>query len=149
MRAHIKEHSKKQCERCTKTFKYEEIKKKHMQITHENAKIFCNFFNNEKICPYDEECVFLHLDSSLCKYGKLCERKNCMFKHEIDKGILTVSVIDVVEKSNETESNEESNVESDETEIIVDVHQKDVECEVAIFIVEPAEEIVVSEIALQ
>ena len=40
MQAHMKEHSKKQCERCTKTFKYEEIKKKHMQITHENAKIF-------------------------------------------------------------------------------------------------------------
>ena len=78
-----------------------------------------------------------------------------MFKHkkeketEIENGILTVSVIDVVEESNDTESIEESNEESNETEIIVDVHLEDVECEDAIDIVEPAEEIVPSEIAIE
>ena len=27
-------------------------------------------------------CIFLHEDSEMCRYGKLCERTNCMYKHE-------------------------------------------------------------------
>ena len=37
---------------------------------------------NKKTCPYDEECVFLHEDSKLCRYGENCERTYCMFKHD-------------------------------------------------------------------
>ena len=69
------------CDVCAKTFKYEDLRKKHMLITHENFRIYCHFFNNGKTCPYNEDCVFLHKDSTVCKYGIACERKYCMFKH--------------------------------------------------------------------
>ena len=82
MIAHMKLHDKYQCEQCEKTFKYADIKKKHIQISHENVKFYCHFFNNKKTCPYDDECVFLHEDSKICKYGKICERNYCMFKHD-------------------------------------------------------------------
>jgi hypothetical protein len=33
---------------------------------------------------YDKECVFLHENSKLCKYGSMSDRNCCMFKHEIN-----------------------------------------------------------------
>ena len=33
-------------------------------------------------CPYNDECIFVHEDSELCKYGAMCERNNCMYKHK-------------------------------------------------------------------
>ena len=139
--AHIKEHAKKKCDRCNKVFKCEDIKKKHIQITHENVKLFCHFFNNEKLCPYEEECIFLHKDSSLCKYGALCERNNCMFKHKkkVEKNIPEKRVIDVHEASDEIA----------ETEIIVDVHQEDVIYEEVSVIVEHVDKIVISDITIE
>ena len=38
-----------------------------------------------KTCPFGEECIFLHEVSRKCKYGKLCERLKCMFKHYDDE----------------------------------------------------------------
>ena len=55
-----------------------------MKISHESLKIYCHYFNNSKTCPFDDECVFLHEDAEICKYGAQCERNNCMFKHEND-----------------------------------------------------------------
>ena len=81
LNAHSKTCRMKKCDVCDKTFKYEDLRKKHMLITHENFKIYCHFYNNEKTCPYNEDCVFLHEDSSVCKYGMACERNYCMFKH--------------------------------------------------------------------
>ena len=49
--AHMKIHEKYQCEQCEKSFKYADIKKKHILITHENAKFYCHFYNNKKPCP--------------------------------------------------------------------------------------------------
>ena len=82
LNSHLKVCKVNKCDQCDKSFKYIEIKKKHVQISHENFKIYCHFFNNEKTCPYDAECVFLHEDSPKCKYGDSCERMYCMFKHE-------------------------------------------------------------------
>ena len=49
MIARLKTCKQNQCELCGKTFKYEELKKKHMLITHENFRIYCYIYNNEKI----------------------------------------------------------------------------------------------------
>ena len=68
------------CEQCNKT-KYQDILSKHIKIAHEKVNIYCHYFNNMKTCPFNEECIFLHEDSSKCKYGKACERMYCMFKH--------------------------------------------------------------------
>ena len=80
--AHMKIHKKYPCNLCDKTFKYLDIMKKHVLIVHEKAKLYCHFYNNRKTCPYDAECVFLHENSKLCKYGSMCDRNYCMFKHE-------------------------------------------------------------------
>ena len=45
----------------------------------------CHFFNNEKSCPFDAECVFLHENSGKYKFGGSCERNYCLFKHEKKK----------------------------------------------------------------
>ena len=82
MEAHMKTCKTSRCELCYKTFKYEDLKKKHTLITHEGFKMYCHFFNNGKTCPYDQDCVFLHEHSTICKYGPVCERLYCMFKHK-------------------------------------------------------------------
>ena len=78
----MKMQDKYHCGQCEKSFKYEDVKRKHILNTHENAKFYCHFYNNKKTCPYDDECVFLHEDSKICKYGKTCEINYCMFKHK-------------------------------------------------------------------
>ena len=73
-----------QSDHCDKTFKYEEIKQKHISISHKNIKIYCHYFNNSSECPFAEECVFLHMVSPVCRYGVMCVRDKCMFRH-VDK----------------------------------------------------------------
>ena len=80
MVAHLKTHIL--CNICGKSFKYQDILEKHIKIAHEDTKLYCHFYNNDKNCPLNLNCVFLHEDSSQCRYGKVCERTYCMFKHE-------------------------------------------------------------------
>ena len=49
-----------------------------MRATHEGLRIFCHFFNNNKTCPFNNGCVFIHEDS------EVCERRKCMYKHGVD-----------------------------------------------------------------
>ena len=81
LRAHVKTHSNFKCEKCEKTFVNLDIKKKHVLISHENVRLYCHFYNNDKTCPFDDKCIFLHQDSKFCRYDELCERDFCMFKH--------------------------------------------------------------------
>ena len=80
-KAHIKNHKKYQCDYCDKTFLYENFKQKHTTAVHEHLKLYCHYFNNKKVCPFDTQCIFLHEDSEECKFGRVCERVNCMHKH--------------------------------------------------------------------
>ena len=66
-------------------------------------KIFCYYFNNDYDCPYDDQCVFAHDESSACKFGQQCERIMCMFKHDGR---------DVSDDEDENENDEESEDES-------------------------------------
>ena len=81
MNAHLKRHRENSCPHCERTFRYEDILEKHIKIAHEGTKLYCHFFNNEKICPFEQDCIFLHEHSTQCIYEKLCERNNCMYKH--------------------------------------------------------------------
>ena len=47
--SHLKVCKMIKCDQCEKSFKYLEIKKKHVQISHENLRIYCHFFNNENM----------------------------------------------------------------------------------------------------
>ena len=80
--AHIRTHKKYSCDQCDKSFKFEDTRSKHIKIAHEGLKLYCHYFNNEKDCPFEDKCVFLHENSEVCKYGELCGRNYCMFKHE-------------------------------------------------------------------
>ena len=80
--AHMKNHKQHQCNYCEKSFKRELYKTRHITAVHEDLKIFCHYFNNNKICPFNNQCIFLHEPSTDCKYGSKCERINCMYKHD-------------------------------------------------------------------
>ena len=94
--AHSKQHVKYACDLCDQTFKTEEVKKIHNKIVHENLKLYCHYYNNGKNCPYDQECGFLHTVAVVCKYGDLCDRQMCMFRHSASDDV----IIEVIEDEN-------------------------------------------------
>ena len=79
---HSKRHEKFPCEECDCEFNYEGLLEKHAQAVHGSMTIFCHYFNNDKECPYDDQCIYAHDESPVCKFGKGCERLMCMFQHE-------------------------------------------------------------------
>ena len=84
MSAHVKKHEEHKCEQCDKSFKYLDLKKKHILISHENVKLYSHFFNNDKTCPFDEiGCMFAHETSEVCRFDKICKNKLCPFQHTI------------------------------------------------------------------
>ena len=83
-------HKKFECDDCDKKFKNEGTLQKHLQAAHEDITLYCHFYNNDKECPYGDECIFMHEDSDECKFGKGCERTLCMYKHESGEDVETV-----------------------------------------------------------
>ena len=105
LNAHIKSHVLYSCDQCERTFTSHDIKEKHMKISHENVKLYCYFYNNNLECPRDAQCIFLHDNSGICKYGKRCEREKCMYKHTIDvTEEYDDEENDIVETDDETEN---------------------------------------------
>ena len=84
---HVKRvHTKFECDECDKIFDYEGILERHVEAVHEDVELYCHYFNNNKDCPFGDQCIFLHEESQNCKYGKACERTMCMYKHEDSDG---------------------------------------------------------------
>ena len=75
-------HKEYECDECDKVFNFEGVLEKHRDAVHEGKKLFCHYYNNETDCPYEDQCIFLHEESQICKYGKACERVMCMFRHK-------------------------------------------------------------------
>ena len=75
-------HLKFECDECDKVFRYEAVLEKHREAAHEDVQLFCHYYNNEKDCPYDDECIYIHEDSENCKFGSNCAQNLCMFQHE-------------------------------------------------------------------
>ena len=75
---HEKIHETFPCEDCGMEFKYEAILEKHMGA-HEH-KLFCHYHSNDKECPCEDKCIFLHEESENYKHGKQCERELCMYR---------------------------------------------------------------------
>ena len=83
LETHVKRvHVKYECDECDKVFQYEILLERHIEAAHEDVEIYCHFFNNDKECPHLDNCIFIHEESESYKYGKGCERKMCMFRHE-------------------------------------------------------------------
>ena len=58
-----KMHVKYECDDCDKVFKYEAVFEKHKEAAHEDIELFCHYFNNDKDCPFDDECIYIHEES--------------------------------------------------------------------------------------
>ena len=50
-----------------------------------NQGIFCNFYNNYESCDFEritgKKCHFIHKESPRCRFGIVCNRHKCMFRH--------------------------------------------------------------------
>ena len=114
LNAHLKKHKGLSCTLCEKTFDFEDILQKHIKIAHEGTKLYCHFYNNEKNCPFEADCIFLHENSTKCRYGQLCERQNCMFKHRANEE----TVDDNDEENLDDDDQSEANVLCDNCEFL-------------------------------
>ena len=67
------------CEHCDKQFVLKWRLQKHQQIHTQHKTKKCHYFNNGKICPYENiGCMFEHSSSELCKYGIQCNKKTVL-----------------------------------------------------------------------
>ena len=82
---HLKSHvnvASYDCEVCRKKFQVKWKLRKHMDIHNIQTKK-CQYFNNEKRCPYEEiGCKFLHEISEMCFHKDNCKNKLCPYKHK-------------------------------------------------------------------
>ena len=73
---HLEFHSKAKeysCTTCGKEFYLKWRLDKHVKV-HSDQVQFCHFFNNGKLCPYDEiGCMFRHEESEQCR-TRICSR---------------------------------------------------------------------------
>ena len=79
---HKSMHGKFKCDKCEREFNIGGILEKHMTAVHGSIKLFCHYYNNEKDCPFDTQCLFAHEHSGDCRFGNECERLLCMYQHE-------------------------------------------------------------------
>ena len=112
---HSKKHEKFPCEECDCEFNFEGLLVKHSQAVHESMKIFCHYFNNDKECPYDDQCIFAHEESPECKFGRGCERMMCMFQHEESDDD------DEEDDGDESENDDDDDDDSQDVENIVNI----------------------------
>ena len=101
---HQQKHGKFECDKCDCVYKFEGLLEKHIEVVHGSMKIFCHYINNDKDCPYDDQCIFSHDESPECKFGQGCERIMCMFQHDER---------DVSDDEEDEELEEESDEEND------------------------------------
>jgi hypothetical protein len=82
LETHIKDnHEAKtfKCDECGKTFVLKWRLRKHLSV-HTTEKYY-HYFNNEKVCPFEEiGCKFRHEPSTTCKF-KQCNNLLCQYRH--------------------------------------------------------------------
>ena len=84
---HLKTHNALKdykCDECGKEFYLKWRLSQHMK-THKCPKVkHCHYFNNNKVCPYEEVgCKFQHKKSLECRNKNNCKTRLCAFQHSI------------------------------------------------------------------
>ena len=106
---HLEEHKnikEFKCDKCGKEFFLKWRLSKHEEIHHENSK-FCHFFNNGKVCPYEDiGCMYKHALAGKCKFS-VCENNLCQFEHE--DPIETIAEEEFVNENNVDDAEEPLN----------------------------------------
>ena len=71
-----------QCDKCEKRFFLKWRLKKHMDMHSQVNVKHCHYFNNGKMCPFEQfGCKFLHVVSEPCKLGLTCSKYLCHYRH--------------------------------------------------------------------
>ena len=87
---HLKEHGQKkefECGECKKTFYTRWRREKHLEIHEPEITKFCHYFNNFKVCPYEEfGCKFKHEESDECTFQSRCRNRLCQYRHHESEG---------------------------------------------------------------
>ena len=126
------------CEKCEKTFSLRWRLKKH-QESHDKANArFCHYFNNEKICPYEEiGCMYIHEKSDPCRFQTFCQNKLCQFQHSVNlvygsKERENFDCTEVVDGEFQSETQINEKIEQSENDIMQDgmkkVYEKYIVC---------------------
>ena len=84
---HLKTHNEAtsfECTECEKKFYLKWRFSQHMKV-HSSPKVkHCHYFNNNKICPFEEVgCKFKHINSIECHNKNSCAIKLCPFQHVV------------------------------------------------------------------
>jgi chromosome segregation ATPase len=81
---HLKTHEKAKtfkCDICNQEFYLNWRLRKHKE-GHEKSLKYCHYFNNDLICPYEDNgCKFAHKVSPVCRFNLKCTNKLCPFRH--------------------------------------------------------------------
>jgi DNA mismatch repair ATPase MutS len=84
LEVHLKIHGKPKdfkCDICGQEFYLNWRLKKHQEGHTKNLK-HCHYFNNNLICPYEENgCMYIHKVSPVCIFNSKCANKKCPFRH--------------------------------------------------------------------
>ena len=84
LEVHLKSHEKPKCFKCDiceQEFYLNWRLIKHKE-GHEKVFKYCHYFNNDVICPYEENgCMFAHKVSPVCRFNAKCANKLCQFRH--------------------------------------------------------------------
>ena len=106
LEVHIKhEHStteKYHCDFCDKTFVLKWRMLMHMKNHSNKVTKKCHYYNNNLMCPFEEMgCMFIHEESSLCRFDGKCTKRLCSYKHRdvIERQNSTNAVVDDKEES--------------------------------------------------
>ena len=84
------------CEECEKQFHLHWRLQKHVLIHSPDSEAhFCQYFNNNKKCPFQNVgCMFKHEKSGKCRFlnctWKLCEFEHCEVQNNLNSDIETV-----------------------------------------------------------
>ena len=126
---HIKvshvDHQGFKCDICKKSFILKWRLQKHV-VLHNNQNITaCHFFNNEKICPFEEfGCKFLHIIYQSCKFGKTCQRIKCPYRHIQERGQCETTDNGINQNDDITNDMEETDFVEDDINFVTSTPKK-------------------------
>ena len=100
-----------ECDQCEKKFVLRWRMEKHrINHTDQNMKK-CHYFNNGKVCPFEDiGCMFAHVISGDCKFGNACRNKLCSFRHTFENERNLDKLKEAFEKLSDDEQHESREV---------------------------------------
>lgn len=82
------------CDHCAQSFYVEWRLEKHIKMHSTKKMTFCHYFNNNKVCPYEEiGCKFHYKKSYFCIKKGSCQIKYCRIRTFLKKNIKRLVLI--------------------------------------------------------